>query len=463
MANMQKEKVKMKELDPSYRARCFEEVACGYTEEEAILEAQRCLNCKNRPCVSGCPVGVKIPDFIKKVADGDFEGAYNVITSTNALPAVCGRVCPQESQCEGKCVRAIKGESVAIGRLERFCADYHMQHSNTASDIPSHMDNAPHVAIIGSGPSGLSCAGALVDKGYRVTIYEAFHVAGGVLEYGIPEFRLPKSIVKKEIETLKRKGVKIELNSVVGRIITVDELFEQGYSAVFIGSGAGLPSFLGIPGESACGVYSANEYLTRVNLMRAYKDEYDTPIIKAKNIAVVGGGNVAMDAARCAMRLGADNVYVIYRRSEEEMPARREEIHHAKEEGITFRLLTNPSKILSDENGFVCGVECDVMSLGDPDASGRRRPEPTGEKTVIDIDAIIIAVGTTPNPLIRTTTPGLETNRKGCIVVGEDGVSTSKAGVYAGGDAVTGAATVILAMGAGKNAAEAIDEYLKKN
>jgi len=460
MPNMQKEKVKMKELIPSYRARCFEEVACGYTEEEAILEAQRCLNCKNRPCVAGCPVGVKIPDFIKKVAEGDFEGAYKVITSTNALPAVCGRVCPQELQCEGKCVRGIKGESVAIGRLERFCADYHMAHSSDAkASKPS--ENAPKVAVVGSGPSGLSCAGSLVDKGYNVTIFEAFHVAGGVLEYGIPEFRLPKAIVKKEIEMLKSKGVEICLDSVVGRIITVDELFEEGYSAVFIGSGAGLPSFLGIPGESACGVYSANEYLTRVNLMRAYKDDYDTPIIKAKNVAVVGGGNVAMDAARCAMRLGADNVYIIYRRSEEEMPARREEIHHAKEEGIDFKLLTSPARILADEGGFVNAVECDVMKLGEPDASGRRRPEPTGEKTTIDIDTIIIAVGTTPNPLIRATTPGLETNKKGCIVVNEDGVSTSKPGVYAGGDAVTGAATVILAMGAGKNAAEAIDEYLR--
>ncbi len=460
MANMQKEKTKMKELEPSYRARCFEEVACGYTEEEAINEAKRCLNCKNRPCVSGCPVGVRIPDFLAKVAEGDFEGGYKVITATNALPAVCGRVCPQESQCEGKCVRGIKGESVSIGRLERFCADYHMKYS-TEAVTSTVSEDAPAVAIIGSGPSGLSCAGSLVDKGYKVTIFEAFHVAGGVLEYGIPEFRLPKAIVKKEIETLKKKGVEIKLNSVVGRIVTVDELFDDGYAAVFVGTGAGLPSFLGIPGENACGVYSANEYLTRVNLMRAYKEEYDTPIIKAKNVAVVGGGNVAMDAARCAMRLGADNVYIIYRRSEAEMPARAEEIHHAKEEGIDFRLLTNPVQIHSDENGFVKSVECDIMQLGEPDATGRRRPEPTGERAIIDIDAIIIAVGTTPNPLIRKTTPGLDTNRKGCIVVSEDGVSTSKNGVYAGGDAVTGAATVILAMGAGKKAAEAIDEYIK--
>ena len=461
MANMQTEKVKMSELDPSYRARCFDEVACGYTEEEAVLEAQRCLNCKNRPCVTGCPVGVRIPEFIKKVAERDFEGAYRVITSTNTLPAVCGRVCPQESQCEGKCVRGIKGESVAIGRLERFCADYHMKNS-TKNDLPTTLENAKKVAIVGSGPSGLSCAGSLVDKGYSVTVFEAFHVAGGVLEYGIPEFRLPKAIVKEEIETLKSKGVDIRLNSVIGRITTVDELFDEGYSAVFIGSGAGLPSFPGIPGENACGVYSANEYLTRVNLMRAYKDEYDTPIIKAKNVAVIGGGNVAMDAARCAIRLGADNVYIVYRRSEEEMPARREEVHHAKEEGIIFKLLTSPSKIISDDRGFVKALECEIMTLGEADASGRRRPEPTGEKTVLDVDAVIMAVGTTPNPLIRKTTPGLETNRKGCIVVGEDGVSTSKNGVYAGGDAVTGAATVILAMGAGKNAAEAIDEYLKK-
>ncbi len=460
MANMQMEKTKMKELEPSYRARCFEEVACGYTEEEAINEAKRCLNCKTKPCVSGCPVGVRIPEFLAKVSEGNFIEAYKIIKCTNALPAVCGRVCPQESQCEGKCVRGIKGESVGIGRLERFCADYYMK--NTGEKASANIaPDAKRVAVIGSGPSGLSCAGLLAGMGYKVTIFEAFHIAGGVLEYGIPEFRLPKAIVGKEIESLKEKGVEIKLDSVVGRLITPDELFEEGYSAIFIGTGAGLPSFLGIKGENACGVYSANEYLTRVNLMRAYKEDFDTPIIKSKNVAVVGGGNVAMDAARCAMRLGAENVYIIYRRSEEEMPARREEIHHAKEEGIDFRLLTNPAEILEDEKGFVKAVVCDIMKLGEPDASGRRRPEPTGEKVTIDVDTVIVAVGTTPNPLIRKTTPGLETNRRGCIVVGEDGVSTSREGVFAGGDAVTGAATVILAMGAGKQAAEAIDKYIK--
>ncbi len=460
MANMQKEKTKMRELDPAYRSRCFEEVALGYTEEEAINEAQRCLNCKTRPCVSGCPVGVKIPDFLAYAAEGEFIKAYKAIKSTNALPAVCGRVCPQETQCEGKCVRGIKGESVAIGRLERYCADYYMKHVEKKV-TPNINPDAEKVAIIGSGPAGLSCAGTLADMGYKVTIFEAFHIAGGVLEYGIPEFRLPKAIVGKEISALKEKGVEIKLDSVVGRLITPDELFADGYSAIFIGTGAGLPSFLGIKGENACGVYSANEYLTRVNLMRAYKEEFDTPIIKSKNVAVVGGGNVAMDAARCAMRLGAENVYIIYRRSEEEMPARREEIHHAKEEGINFKLLTNPAEIIADEKGFVTHVVCDVMKLGKPDASGRRRPEATGEKITIDVDTVIIAVGTTPNPLIRKTTPGLETNLKGCIVVGEDGVSTSRDGVFAGGDAVTGAATVILAMGAGKQAAVAIDEYIK--
>ncbi len=460
MANMQMKKTKMRELDPAYRARCFEEVACGYTEEQAINEAQRCLNCKTKPCVSGCPVGVRIPEFLAKVAEGEFIDAYQIIKCTNALPAVCGRVCPQESQCEGKCVRGIKGESVGIGRLERFCADYYMKHVEKKIEAEI-APNAKRVAVIGSGPSGLSCAGTLADMGYKVTIFEAFHIAGGVLEYGIPEFRLPKAIVGKEIASLKEKGVEIKLDSVVGRLITPDELFEEGYSAIFIGTGAGLPSFLGIKGENACGVYSANEYLTRVNLMRAYKEEFDTPIIKSKNVAVVGGGNVAMDAARCAMRLGAENVYIIYRRSEEEMPARREEIHHAKEEGIDFRLLTNPAEILADEKGFVNAVVCDIMKLGEPDASGRRRPEPTGEKVTIDVDTVIVAVGTTPNPLIRKTTPGLETNRRGCIVVGEDGVSTSREGVFAGGDAVTGAATVILAMGAGKQAAEAIDKYIK--
>ncbi len=460
MINVDKmKKVPMGEADPQLRNKNFEEVAFGYTEEEAIAEASRCLNCKNPLCVAGCPVGVRIPEFISKVAEGDFIGAYEIIKTTNALPAVCGRVCPQETQCEGKCVRGIKGESVSIGRLERFCADYYLKNKSKTEKREHKVCTGKKVAVIGSGPSGLSCAGALAKKNYRVTMFEAFHTAGGVLVYGIPEFRLPKNIVKAEIDDLKNLGVEILLDTVIGRTLTVDELFEQGYEAVFIGSGAGLPSFLGIKGESACGVFSANEYLTRVNLMKAYLPEYDTPIIKSKNVVVVGGGNVAMDAARCAKRLGAEKVYIVYRRGEDEMPARKEEIHHAKQEGIIFKLLTNPCEIVADEKGFVSSVICDVMELGEPDASGRRSPKATGEKLNIEADTFIVAVGTSPNPLIRLTTPGLSVNKRGCIET-TDGVTTSREGVFAGGDAVTGAATVILAMGAGKEAANEIDKYL---
>lgn len=461
MANMQLHKTPMPEADPIERSRCFEEVAKGYTPEQAVNEAKRCLNCKNRPCVSGCPVGVRIPEFIAKVAEGDFEGAYAVIKQTNSLPAVCGRVCPQESQCESKCVRGVKGESVAIGRLERFCADWHMAHADESVQSRCEIaKNGKRVAVIGSGPSGLSCAESLARRGYEVTVYEAFHTAGGVLVYGIPQFRLPKEIVQAEIEELKRMGVEVLVDMVIGRVITIDELFEQGYDAVFVGTGAGLPRFLGIPGENSCGVYSANEFLTRVNLMKAYREEYDTPIYQAKSVAVVGGGNVAMDAARCAKRLGAEQVMIVYRRSEEEMPARLEEIHHAKEEGIIFKMLTNPVQILADERGFARQMVCDVMELGEPDASGRRSPVPSGEQVTLDVDCVIVAVGTSPNPLIRMTTPGLETDRRGCIVTA-DGVTSSRPGVFAGGDAVTGAATVILAMGAGKKAADAIDAYLQ--
>ena len=465
--NMQKNKVPMTEADPSVRNKNFEEVAKGYTEEEAKTEASRCLHCKNKPCMEGCPVSVRIPEFLAAAAEGDFLGAYQIILSTNSLPAVCGRVCPQENQCEGRCVRGIKGESVGIGRLERFCADYYMK--KHADDEISAEENGKtqlsgkKVAVIGSGPAGLTCAGDLVQLGYQVTIFEAMHTAGGVLVYGIPEFRLPKAIVKREIEELQRKGVKIELNTVVGRVLSVDELFADGYKAVFIGSGAGLPSFLGIPGENANGVYSANEFLTRTNLMKAYRPEYDTPIQQSRNTAVVGGGNVAMDAARCAKRLGAENVYILYRRSEEEMPARLEEIHHAKEEGIIFKMLTNPVRINADDKGNVVSVTCNEMELGEPDASGRRRPVPK-ENAEFDIalDTVIMAVGTRPNPLLHMTTPGLDTNARGCIIVKEDGVSTSRENVYAGGDAVTGAATVILAMGAGKDAARAIHKQLSE-
>ena len=462
MPNMSLTKVPMPEQDPNVRNKNFLEVAMGYTEEMAMEEASRCLNCKNKPCVSGCPVNVRIPEFVAKVAEGKFEEAYEIITSTNSLPAISGRVCPQENQCEGKCVRGIKGESVSIGRLERFCADYHMKHSAAKAVKPQ--SNGKKVAVVGAGPSGLTCAGDLAKKGYEVTVFEAFHTAGGVLVYGIPEFRLPKAIVKKEVENLQDLGVEVKTNMVIGRVLSVDELFEMGYKAIFIGSGAGLPSFMGIEGEDLIGVYSANEYLTRTNLMKAYLDDYDTPIIKSKSVAVVGGGNVAMDAARCAKRLGAENVYIVYRRGMEEMPARKEEVHHAMEEGIIFKNLNNPVKILGDENGRVRAMECIEMELGEPDASGRRKPiAKEGSNFELPVDTVIMSIGTSPNPLIRSTTPGLDTNKRGCLVVNEDTMQTTREGVYAGGDAVTGAATVILAMGAGKQAAQSIDEYLSKN
>lgn len=462
MPNMSLTKVPMPEQDPNVRNKNFLEVSMGYTEEMAMEEASRCLNCKHKPCVSGCPVNVRIPEFVAKVAEGKFEEAYEIITSTNSLPAISGRVCPQENQCEGKCVRGIKGESVSIGRLERFCADYHMKHSDAKAVKPQ--SNGKKVAVVGAGPSGLTCAGDLAKKGYEVTVFEAFHTAGGVLVYGIPEFRLPKAIVKKEVENLQDLGVEVKTNMVIGRVLSVDELFEMGYKAIFIGSGAGLPSFMGIEGEDLIGVYSANEYLTRTNLMKAYLDDYDTPIIKSKSVAVVGGGNVAMDAARCAKRLGAENVYIVYRRGMEEMPARKEEVHHAMEEGIIFKNLNNPVKILGDENGRVRAMECIEMELGEPDASGRRKPiAKEGSNFELPVDTVIMSIGTSPNPLIRSTTPGLDTNKRGCLVVNEDTMQTTREGVYAGGDAVTGAATVILAMGAGKQAAQSIDEYLSKN
>ena len=451
MADMSPVKVKMPEQEPTVRNKNFKEVSLGYTEEMAMAEANRCLNCKNKPCVSGCPVNVQIPDFIALVAKGDFKGAYEKISETSSLPAVCGRVCPQESQCEGKCVRGIKGESVGIGRLERFVADYYME--NCERSVPEIKPNGKKVAVIGAGPSGLTCAGDLAKLGYKVTVFEAFHTAGGVLVYGIPEFRLPKKIVAKEIEGLKAMGVEIMTDMVIGKVLSVDEIIDMGYEAVFIGSGAGLPMFMGIEGEGSVGVYSANEFLTRINLMKAYLDEYDTPIKKVNSVAVVGGGNVAMDAARCAKRLGAEHVYVIYRRGEEELPARREEIE--------FKLLCNPTRIVSDENGHVTAIECIKMQLGEPDASGRRRPEEIkGSEFMLDVDSVIMSLGTSPNPLIRTTTKGIEANRRGCLIVDEN-MKTTKDGVYAGGDAVTGAATVILAMGAGKTAAASIDEYLK--
>ncbi|HIW58899.1 MAG TPA: NADPH-dependent glutamate synthase [Candidatus Anaerobutyricum avicola] len=458
--NMSLTKVPMPEQDPNVRNKNFSEVALGYTAEMAMEEATRCLNCKNKPCVGGCPVNVPIPEFIEKVAAGDFEGAYEVITSENALPAICGRVCPQENQCEGKCVRGIKGEPVGIGRMERFVADYHMQHAQPV-DIEIEK-NGHKVAVVGSGPAGLTCAGELIKKGYDVTIFEALHKAGGVLSYGIPEFRLPKDLVAREIKTVEDLGVKIDTNVIVGRSITIDELMEDGYEAVFVGSGAGLPRFLNIPGENLLGVYSANEFLTRVNLMKGYKfPETPTPVKVGRRVAVVGAGNVAMDAARTAKRLGAEEVYIVYRRSEEEAPARLEELHHAKEEGIIFRFLNNPAAILGDENGWVKGMEVVKQQLGEPDASGRRRPEPIeGSNYVMDVETVIIAIGQSPNPLIRQTTPGLECQKWGGIIVNEETMESSKENVYAGGDTVTGAATVILAMGAGKRAAAAIDAKL---
>lgn len=460
MPNMSPTKNPIPEQDPNVRNKNFKEVSLGYDAETAVDEANRCLHCKNQPCVAGCPVNVKIPDFISLIKEGKFLEANDKIKETSSLPAVCGRVCPQESQCESKCVRGIKGEPVAIGRLERFAADYAMANpSSEPIQIPA--SNGHKVAVVGAGPAGLTCAGDLRNMGYDVTVFEVLHTAGGVLMYGIPEFRLPKAIVQKEIDTLKAKGVEFVLNFVVGRTETIDDLFADGYEAVFVGSGAGLPNFLRVPGEGLNGVYSANEYLTRVNLMKAYKEDSPTPIYHAKKVAVFGGGNVAMDGARVAKRMGADDVYIVYRRTEAELPARAEEVHHAKEEGIEFKLLAAPLEILGDENFHVKGVCCQKMELGEPDASGRRRPVPIdGEEFILDVDAVIVAIGTSPNPLIRTTTPGLDANRKGCIVADEVG-TTTKDGVFAGGDAVTGAATVILAMGAGKKAAAAIDEYIK--
>lgn len=461
MPNMSLEKVKMPEVDPNIRNKNFEEVSMGYTKEQAIEEATRCLNCKHKPCVGGCPVGVPIPEFIAEVSQGNFEKAYQIITSENALPAVCGRVCPQENQCEGKCVRAIKGEAVGIGRLERFVADYHRDYGQDQS--ANIQKNGKKVAVIGSGPSGITCAGELAKKGYSVTVFEALHKVGGVLVYGIPEFRLPKALVQKEIDTVKNLGVEFITNVVVGRSITIDELQEQGYEAIFVGSGAGLPRFQNIPGENLNGVYAANEFLTRVNLMKGYQfPQHPTPVKITDTVCVIGAGNVAMDAARTAKRLGAKDVYIVYRRGPEEIPARAEEVHHAKEEGIIFKLLTNPVKI-NGEEGWVQSMECVEMELGEPDDSGRRRPiEKQGSQFTIETGTVIVSIGQSPNPLIRQTTPGLDTKSWGGIIVDEDTMKTSKDGVWAGGDVVTGAATVILAMGAGKTAAHAIDEALNK-
>ncbi len=458
MPDMTLEKTKMPEQAPEVRNRNFLEVAQGYTPELAEKESHRCLRCKNPRCVEGCPVNVPIPEFIGHIQEGDLEGAYKALSRANALPAVCGRVCPQESQCEGRCVRGIKGESVGIGRLERFVADWALE--NNVANTDKAPANGHKVAVVGSGPAGLTCAGELARMGYAVTVFEAFHVAGGVLSYGIPEFRLPKSIVEKEVGKLRALGVELELNTVIGKTLSVDELFGEGYEAVFIGSGAGLPQFMKIPGESLVGVFSANEYLTRINLMKAYKPDSPTPIFVSRRVAVLGGGNVAMDAARCAKRLGAD-VHIVYRRSEAELPARAEEVHHAKEEGIAFDLLCNPTEILGDEQGRVRGMRVIRMELGEPDASGRRRPVPIeGSEFEMEVDTVIVAIGTSPNPLIRATTPGLEANRRGCITTDETG-ATSREGVFCGGDAATGAATVILAMGAGKTAARSIDAYIK--
>ncbi len=467
--NMSKTKVPMPEQDPEIRNHNFAEVAFGYDQDLACEEAARCLQCKHKPCVNGCPVNVAIPEFIQQIADKNFEEAYQKIVETNNLPAVCGRVCPQESQCEQLCVRGIKGEPVAIGRLERFAADFHMammqaeEQKAGACSVLRPRPDGEKVAVVGSGPASLTCAVDLAKLGYQVTVFEAFHVAGGVLMYGIPEFRLPKAIVQREIDTLRQYGVKIETNMVIGRVASLDELFEKGFEAVFIGTGAGLPMFMNIPGENLNGVYSSNEFLTRVNLMKAYKfPDVDTPVKVGNSVAVVGGGNVAMDAARSAKRLGAEHVYIVYRRSEAEMPARLEEVHHAKEEGIEFRLLTNPTQILGTPDGWVKGIECIEMELGEPDSSGRRRPVPkAGSEFVLDVETVIMSIGTSPNPLIKQTTPGLETQKWGGIVADEETMATSRPGVFAGGDAVTGSATVILAMGAGKKAAEAIDEYLR--
>ena len=459
--NMDPKKCPMPTQDPNVRNKNFEEVALGYTAEMAVNEAKRCIHCKNKPCQTGCPVGIDIPEFIGHVAEGDFEAAYQVINRSSSLPAVCGRVCPQESQCEGKCTRGIKNEPVGIGRLERFVADWHRENVHTAPVVPE--SNGHKVAIIGAGPAGLTAAGDLAKLGYKVTVYEALHVAGGVLMYGIPEFRLPKAIVQQEIDGLRKMGVDFECNMVIGKVLTIDELMgECGYEAVFVGSGAGLPRFMGIPGESLKGVYSANEFLTRSNLMKAYLPTSKTPIRTGKKVAVVGGGNVAMDAARSALRLGAETVYIVYRRGMAELPARKEEVEHAEEEGIIFKTLCNPVEILPGEDGFVRAITCIEMELGEPDASGRRRPiEKKGSEFTMDVDTVIMSLGTSPNPLIRSTTPGLETNRHGCIVTEGDEGKTSREGVYAGGDAVTGAATVIKAMGAGKAAAKAIDEYIR--
>lgn len=457
--NMRLDKNEMPSQDPNVRNKNFLEVALGYTEEQALDEAARCLNCKNHPCVNGCPVNVRIPEFIAKIVERDYEGAYQVIHQTSSLPAVCGRVCPQESQCEMHCVRGKKGDPVGIGRLERFVADWHNAHSTEAPEKPQ--SNGHKVAVVGSGPAGLTCAGDLAKKGYEVTVYEALHLAGGVLVYGIPEFRLPKAIVQNEVDKLTALGVDLETDMVIGKTFDIDEMFEEGYEAVFIGSGAGLPMFMGIEGETLAGVYSANEYLTRINLMKAYREGYDTPLKISGSAAIIGGGNVAMDAARCAKRMGAEHVYVLYRRDEEEMPARKEEVHHAKEEGIRFRMLTNPTEVLGDEKGWVTGLRCVEMELGEPDESGRRSPVvKEGSEFEIECDVVIMALGTSPNPLLAATTAGLETTRRGCITADERG-ATTRPGVFAGGDAVTGAATVILAMGAGRTAAKAIDEYIK--